>query len=430
MTVSIKTKSNAKSITITISGNELKQMQSANFYHCEQAIQRVVNTIGLDLTREALQNKETTADTIESGGKTWYRKDASTGRYLSLYGEVLVNRHLYQTSAGGPTLCPLEEDCGLCFGQATPLLAEILSFKVAALTPNEVAQDLKKHGLRVSADFIQQTAQRVGRIAVAKQEKWQLSAASPQAVVATIATGFDGTTVPLRDEGYKEAMCGTIALYNLKGERLSTEYLGSMPESGKARFTDRLLDRVAQVRELYPRAIHVVLSDGALWNWQLIKQHYPDSIWILDFWHAAQHLGEAADAIFGKWPSPDKKDWFDRWKTTLRDEPNGVAGVIRTMLYYRNRGHLSAEAARELDAQLNYFRHHAEHMQYADYSAAGFPIGSGVTEAGCKELIKARFSRSGMRWKRESGDNILHLRAIRLSNQWDCFWRKVVRYVA
>jgi hypothetical protein len=58
------------------------------------------------------------------------------------------------------------------------------------------------------------------------------------------------------------------------------------------------------------------------------------------------------------------------------------------------------------------------------------PIGSGVTEAGCKELLKARFCRSGMRWKRETGAAILQLRALRLSAQWDRFWAKVMRYAA
>lgn len=99
-------------------------------------------------------------------------------------------------------------------------------------------------------------------------------------------------------------------------------------------------------------------------------------------------------------------------------------------LYYRNRSSLSVKAGKELDAQLNYFRSHAGKMQYAYYSAAGFPIGSGVTEAGCKELIKARFCRSGMRWNRGSGAKVLQLRAIRLSDQWDSFWGKVVRYAA
>jgi len=87
-------------------------------------------------------------------------------------------------------------------------------------------------------------------------------------------------------------------------------------------------------------------------------------------------------------------------------------------MYYRNRTGLRGKARKELDAQLNCFRSHADKMQYADYMAAGLPIGSGVTEAGCKEQIKARFYRSGMRWNRDSGAKALQLRAIRLSDQW------------
>jgi hypothetical protein len=48
------------------------------------------------------------------------------------------------------------------------------------------------------------------------------------------------------------------------------------------------------------------LSDGALWNWEFIKEHYPGAIWILDFWHAAQHLSQAADIIFGRVPREEK----------------------------------------------------------------------------------------------------------------------------
>ena len=54
---------------------------------------------------------------------------------------------------------------------------------------------------------------------------------------AVIATGVDGTTLPLVGEAYKEAMCGTIALYDKAGQRLTTEYLGTLPEAGKATCT-------------------------------------------------------------------------------------------------------------------------------------------------------------------------------------------------
>jgi len=317
----------------------------------------------------------------------------------------------------------------LSFGAATPLLTEVVSFKLASAPAGEVAQDLaKSHGVALSATYLHHLAQQVGQLAVEKHETWHLEAAAAPASVAIIATGVDGTTMPVVGEAYKEAMCGTIAVYDQAGERLHTEYLGTMPEAGKATFAQRFTTRVAWVKELYPDALHVCLGDGAPWNWDFFATHYPEAVWVLDFYHAAAHLHTAAEAIFGT--GTEAEAYYERWRTTLRDAEGGVAPLLRSLLYYRNRAALSASAQQALDTELNYFRQHAELMQYADFRAAGLPIGSGVTEAGCKELIKARFCRSGMRWKRTSGAPILQLRAIRLSQHWDSFWSKVMRYAA
>ena len=263
MKVSVKSDAQARQLTITLNEVDFDKMKLGSFYQAEKQVQQIVNHIGQELTREILQSHDLDDQTIERGGQTWYRKAASVGHYQTLYGAVTVSRHLYQTSAGGATRCPLEETCGLRFGAATPLLAEMLSFKVSALTPGEVAQDLLRHGLQLSPGFIRDVAHQVGQLAVAKATTWNLEAPAPPAPVEVVATGFDGTTAPIRGEDYKEAMCGTIALYDQRGERLSTEYLGAMPEAGKADFTNRFTARVAQILARYPKALHVVLSDGA-----------------------------------------------------------------------------------------------------------------------------------------------------------------------
>lgn len=431
MQVTITAELEAKQLTLTITDVDWEALHQGNFYAAEQALRQLLLLSGQALTRQLLARHDCAEPTLEHNGQTWYRKAPSAGHYQTPYGEVSLWRHTYQTSAGGATYCPLEAACRLNFGTATPLLAEVLSCKVAALTPREVQQDLATaHGLALSASFIAQTAQIVGQIAVEKATRWELSAAAPEAAVAIIATGVDGTTLPLVGEDYKEAMCGTLAFYDTYGQRLSTEYLGALPETGKASFTRHFTTRVAAVLAQHPEALHVCLGDGARWNWQLFETHYPEAIWILDFYHAAQHLAQAAELIFGTAPSAEKTTWYETWRTRLREEAGGVASLIRSLFYYRNRRSCRAVVARQLDAEINYFRTHADKMQYADYVAAGLPIGSGVTEAGCKELIKARFCRSGMRWKRETGATILQLRAIRLSDQWESFWHKVMRYVA
>src|SRR5262245_55857814 len=126
--VSVKSDTQAKQISICIREIDLAQMTQGSFYQSEQVVQQIVNQIGKELTLKMLQSRDCDRAMIEREGQTWYRKESSNGSYQTLYGEVTLARHLYQTSAGGLTLCPMEESCQLSFGTATPLLAEMLSF--------------------------------------------------------------------------------------------------------------------------------------------------------------------------------------------------------------------------------------------------------------------------------------------------------------
>jgi hypothetical protein len=430
MEASIQTNAMTNDLTITIHDCNWQACQQGAFYAGEVQVRDVLQVIGQALTRELLQAKAVTPPRVEQDGQVYYRKAATPGVYQTPYGEVVVERHLYQSSAGGWTICPLEQQCQLRFGSATPRLAEMVSFKLASQTAREVEDDFAKcHGVMLSDTYLRELGDDVGRLARDRIGGWQLDGPPLTAPVKTIATGVDGTTMPIVGEGYKEAMCGTIALYEADGTRVHTEYLGTMPEAGKTTFATRFTARVQHVLARYPRARHVCLGDGAQWNWEFFATHYPDAIWVLDFYHAATHLHTVADLLFGK-GSAAADAYYERWRTTLLEEPNGVAALLRSLIYHRNRTAFSSRTARAVATELNYFRTHAAQMQYADFRAAHLPIGSGVTEAGCKELIKARFCRSGMRWNRPTAAPLLQLRAIRLSQYWDSFWRKVLRYAA
>lgn len=65
-------------------------------------------------------------------------------------------------------------------------------------------------------------------------------------------------------------------------------------------------------------------------------------------------------------------------------------------------------------------------MNYSDHVNAKLSIGSGVTEAACKTLIKQRFCRSGMRWKDKGMKIVLSLRQlIKSGTRWNQFWDKI-----
>jgi hypothetical protein len=68
-------------------------------------------------------------------------------------------------------------------------------------------------------------------------------------------------------------------------------------------------------------------------------------------------------------------------------------------------------------------------MDYADAVATQLPIGSGVTEAACKVIVKQRLCGSGMQWKEEGASVVLALRCLNYSEgRWEQFWQKISRY--
>jgi hypothetical protein len=83
----------------------------------------------------------------------------------------------------------------------------------------------------------------------------------------------------------------------------------------------------------------------------------------------------------------------------------------------------------DLQDCITYFSNHLHQMRYARYVENAIPIGSGVTEAACKTLVKQRLCNSGMRWTPEGAQIILSLRALALTEtRWEQFWQKINQY--
>ena len=98
----------ANELTLTIRDVNWEEIQNASFYEGECQVRALLQLLGQELTVHLLQSKDVSAPRLEVEGQSYYRKEASPGHYQTLSGEVVVSRHLYQTSAGGATICPSE----------------------------------------------------------------------------------------------------------------------------------------------------------------------------------------------------------------------------------------------------------------------------------------------------------------------------------
>lgn len=403
----------------------LEMRLSGGMLESEEQIQQALNAAGRALTAQALKRFDTDGTPIEVTGKSWTSKGAEAKSYQTPYGEVAVERHVYQPSTGGKTYCPLEREARIVV-VSTPKFAQQISWKFAQGSAGTVQRDLaENHGRSVARSYVQNIAEAVSAVAQAKEEDWRYATPKLATPVASVAIGLDGTCMLLCEEGYREAMVGTVSLYDRHSERLHTIYIGASPEYGKATFLARLDQEIRTVQARYPHAVYVGVADGAAENWGFLAQYTDKQV--LDFYHATSYLAYAAQAAFPRNPAK-RQAWLDDHCHTLKHKQAAAGRMLKEMEALRNNT-LSKAVREKLEAAITYFRNHKHQMNYAYYQLQALPIGSGVTEAACKTLVKQRLCNSGMKWKDRGARVVLSLRALVLTEgRWKQFWDKISHY--
>jgi hypothetical protein len=310
-------------------------------------------------------------------------------------------------------------------GKSTPRFAKMLSWKYANMSGDQTRQDLLQHnGIKVSKKLIQAVNERVGSILSEKEQKWTYEIPALGDEVHTISLSRDGTTCPIKGEGHKETMSGTISLYDQAGERLHTIYTGCAPEHGKATFDYVWGQEIDRIQCKYPNETYVGIADGEKGNWRFLTQHVP--VQIIDFWHATEYLSGYAKSVYKD--TDRREEWLTRSRSDLKNKRGGAAKLLKEMKQYA-RDHFIEGKEHPVIRAVTYFTNHKSKMNYWKYQRDNLPIGSGVVEAACKVLVKQRFCRSGSRWTRNTVDNILLARSLILTNgRWPQFWSKLDRY--
>ena len=421
MPATVELERNGDEMTLRI---KLTVVPGTPMLDCEEQIREALDQGGRLATAECLRNFDADGGPITLGGVNLTSKGKVHKDYQSPYGVVGVARHIYQSSEGGKTFCPLDQQARI-LNSTTPRFARMCSFKYAAMSSTLAALDLRQnHGREVSRCYLQDISEAAGLIAQAKEERWQYADPEPAAEVQTVAVGVDGACMFYCQEGWRQAMVGTISLYDRLGERLHTIYLAAPPEYGKERFYRQMEQEIARYQKRYTQAQWVGVADGAHDQWDWLAG-FVDRL-ILDFWHAAGYLEGAAAASCRS--RAVRQEWFEESRRRLKEQSGAAKDLLAEMKETRRRP-LRGAAREGLEAAISYFENHLSKMDYSSFRRVHLPIGSGVTEAACKTIVKQRMCGSGMKWKQTGAAAVLRLRALVLSEgRWEQFWSKISRF--
>ena len=225
---------------------------------------------------------------------------------------------------------------------------------------------------------------------------------------ADLVGSCDGTMINTRQDGWRE-----LKAYQF--EHAAGRHAGAYLESAEA-FMPRI--RQAAIAMKASRARRITwLADAAEWIDRGITVQLPMAKRIVDFWHACQHLHEAARKIFGE-GTPEAERWARRYGEELRRD--GARVVCHSLRRARYKDPARQKA---LDALLGFLRRHADQMDYPTYERFGYPISSGPMESFCKQLGQ-RLKGPGMRWSIPNVSPMAALVCLWTQDEWDKYWRK------
>lgn len=385
----------------------------------ERQFLHVLGQSGASGLSELLSQNDESTLSITRFGLKHYRKFVSLGRYLTLLGEISVNRGIYQSNKANKSVCPLEEKLKFINDYVSFAAAEYICYNLASMTVREFVNHCKKWTLmKPSEGTVKRVLEYVGSFIKESgylDEPPSERAVSEQAV--TLAISIDSTSVLTREEGWKHATAATVSTYDAGGDRLDTVYIGRMPEKGKKQVKQCVLKEVETVTQKCKFKHIVCIADGARDLWLFFRKEFPEAIHVVDFYHVCEHLSKLSELLFKD--KPEAKTWYRKYKKILKEDPDGASKVIRAVRYRRSK---IKKKNPDIETQLKYLQTNSKRMNYYHLKQKKLPIGSGVVEAACKNLIGARMKRSGMRWTMEGGQTVLTIRSLVLSDRWEHFW--------
>lgn len=186
---------------------------------------------------------------------------------------------------------------------------------------------------------------------------------------------------------------------------------------GKEVAFQRLKEEVVK-RDPEKRKQGVALVDGEHKLRQLMKKHLPWFLIIIDIYHVMEYLWKGAH-VFYREGSSEAASWMNgKLNKLLLGKVKEVIAEFKSLLE-----DTAGERREQLRKIVTYLENGKNHMRYDIYLKRGYPIGSGVVEGACKNLVKDRMEQCGMRWTIAGAEAVLKMRSIQINGMTGDYWR-------
>jgi len=337
----------------------------------------------------------------------------------SLFGWIKIKRAYYHCSDCGTGLAPYDKSSGLGSEQLSPGLAKACCLLAVDDSFAQTSRKLEElFGQKVSERTVERVVHQVGSVVLTQQDEelnsFFTDRRMPQAEAnpERLYVAADGTTAHETD-GWREVKVGSIYWKDERFERVG-RYVGRFDNSeifGWHLWMEAIRCGLREAKEV------VFLGDGAGWIRNERRKHFGRSTFIIDWYHALEHIWDCGKVLFGEGSEATEK-WVKKRESWLWD------GQTRKLLndLQKQRKQHRGRKKEELSKLHKYIQDNEQEMRYDVFRAEGYDIGSGAVEGACKHVVGKRLKQSGMIWSRAGSSATLALRITWLNKRWDELW--------
>ena len=348
-----------------------------------------------------------------------------------MIGDVSVTRRYYACRHCRETQVPWDAWAGVMGREHLTAGARRLAVLAGSSWSFDVASDRLGEfcGLRIS----DQTIRRVTESAGTEASVWQQGSAAATTTYQK-ASGHsefytDGTCVNTT-QGWREMRLGIFAKRPAGAPATPAQWADRVLPGPEARLAfggmiaceafgmqwSVMADRLGLARG---RGVSC-LGDGAKWIWRQVAEHLPESECVVDVFHVSEHLHECGRVLHGDRTEAARAWGDDQLLALITDGPMRFLSGLEAQRPAAG----SSEGRQAMQAVTGYLRPNIDGLWYADRLRRGLPIGSGMVEGACKNVIGRRMKSNSARWTPEHADQMAALLCLQYStDQWDAFWR-------